>query len=183
MITSNAPSNQTVKIPQKIRTILFVCSGNICRSPFAEGLLKKLLKEGGLSGISVSSAGMLALTGTAASYNAIRVASEEGIDISWHKAREITDEMLIDADLILVMENKHRQDILRRFPEVGERALLLRNFAQFGSTDRSIFDPYGLNVENYRFAFQDIKECVMGVYQMLKDRVDYEKEKADGEIV
>ena len=161
-------SNKIGNTPPKIKDILFVCSGNTCRSPLAEGLLKRLLKEGNISGISVSSAGTSALTGTSASYNAIKVAYEEGIDISDHKARALTSEMIAKPDLIVTMEEGHKQDILAHSPKAKPKVFLLRNFAQFGSKTRNIFDPYGANIENYRFCFQDIKECVMGIYQMLR---------------
>lgn len=130
--------------------------------------MKRLLKEGNTSGISVSSAGTSALTGTSASYNAIKVAYKEGIDISDHRARALTSEMIAKSDLIITMEKGHKQDILAHWPKAKPKVFLLRNFAQFGSKTRNIFDPYGSNIENYRFCFQDIKECVMGIYQMLR---------------
>jgi len=161
-------SNKTGNIPPKIKNILFVCSENTCRSPLAEGLLKRLLKEGNISGISVFSAGISALTGTSASYNAIKVAYEEGIDISNHRARALTSEMIAQSDLIITMEERHKQDILVHWPKAKPKVFLLRNFAQFGSKTRNIFDPYGVNIENYRFCFQDIKECIMDLCQLLR---------------
>ncbi len=152
----------------KVKSVLFVCSGNTCRSPLAEGIFKKLLEEGDLERISVSSVGISAIDGASASYNAVRVALEGDINISGHRTKKLTYNKVVNSDLVIVMENRHRKHILEMCPQIRGKIFLLRNFAQFGSKTRNIFDPYGPNIEKYRFCFQDIKECVTGLYQLLK---------------
>lgn len=133
----------------------------------AEGLLKKLLLKSPIEGMEIGSAGFIALPGNPASFNAVRVAQENSFYLEEHKARLVTPELIDKADLILVMEPRHRQELLSRHPEASSKVWLLRYFAHYGSRERAINDPYGLNLEAYRFCFQDIKECVESLHQWL----------------
>jgi len=150
-----------------VRKILFICAGNICRSPMAEGLLKRLLLDTPIDSMEIGSAGLIALPGNHASFNALRVAQENSIDLEEHRARLVTSDLLASADLILVMEPRHRQALASRHPEAAEKILLLRQFARYGSQERGINDPYGLSLEAYRFCFQDISECVESLHEWL----------------
>ena len=147
----------------RIKHILFVCTGNICRSPFAEGLLKNLVQKKGLDDIIIDSAGLLALPGNSASGLAQKVAAEYDVDLSGHIAKSVKEDIVDGSDLILVMENSHAKDLLDAFPEAEDKVFLIRRFARFGSRDRGIADPYGLNYEAYRFCFLDIQDCVSGL--------------------
>jgi len=151
----------------RIKNILFVCMGNICRSPFAEGLLKKLVQKKGLDGIVADSAGLLALTGNHASSLAHKVAAEYGVDLSGHVAKSVKEAMVNKSDLILVMENSHTKILLDTFPEAENKMFLVRRFARFGSKNRGVTDPYGLTYEAYRFCFLDIQDCVSGLAEHL----------------
>jgi protein-tyrosine-phosphatase len=133
----------------------------------AEGLLKKLLLKCPIAGMEIGSAGFIALPGNPASFNAVRVAQENAISLEEHQARLVTAELIDNADLIVVMEARHRQELLSRHPEASAKVLLLRHFARYGSRERAISDPYGLNLEAYRFCFEDIKECVESLYEWL----------------
>ncbi len=143
-----------------IRHILFVCMGNICRSPFAEGLLKKLVQKKGVYDIVADSAGLLALPGHGASSMAQKVAAEYDVDLSGHIAKSVKEDIVDRSDLILVMEKAHAENLLDAFPEAESKVFLIRHFASFGSRNRGIADPYGLNYEAYRFCFLDIQDCV-----------------------
>jgi protein-tyrosine phosphatase len=147
----------------RIKHILFVCTGNICRSPFAEGLLKNLVQKKGLDDIIIDSAGLLALPGNSASGLAQKVAAEYDVDLSGHIAKSVKEDIIAGSDLILVMENSHAKDLLDAFPEAEDKVFLIRRFARFGSRDRGVADPYGLNYEAYRFCFLDIQDCVSGL--------------------
>jgi protein-tyrosine phosphatase len=95
-------------------SILFVCSGNLCRSPLAEGILRRMLTEGlGTSAPAVSSVGTIARDGAPATPEAIVVASEHGIDASSHAARRLVREHLAEADLVLAMTAEHRDAVAR----------------------------------------------------------------------
>ncbi|MDH3558910.1 MAG: low molecular weight protein arginine phosphatase [Deltaproteobacteria bacterium] len=153
--------------PANIRNILFVCAGNICRSPMAEWQLKALLWENPITGMQVGSAGLIALPGNSASFNAVRVARENSVSLEEHKARPITTELIDNADLVLVMESHQGHELINDHPQASEKILLLRHFARYGSRERGISDPYGRNLEAYRFCFEDIKECVESLYEWL----------------
>ncbi|MGD9165138.1 MAG: low molecular weight protein arginine phosphatase [Syntrophobacterales bacterium] len=153
--------------PTDIRNILFVCAGNICRSPMAEWQLKALLWEKPIPGLEVGSAGLIALPGNSASLNAVRVARQNSISLAEHKARPITTELIDNADLVLVMESHQGHELIADHPQAAEKILLLRHFARYGSRERGISDPYGRNPEAYRFCFEDIKECVESLHEWL----------------
>ena len=154
----------------RIKHILFVCTGNICRSPFAEGLLKKLVQKKGLNDIVIDSAGLLALPGNNATSLAQRVSAEYDVDLSDHISKSVKEDIVNRSDFILVMENSHAKDLLYAFPEAEDKVFLIRRFARFGSEDRGIADPYGLNYEAYRFCFLDIQDGVSGLTEYLSGR-------------
>lgn len=164
---SNGGAFKEPMTPAKIRNILFVCTGNTCRSPLAAGFLKKLLERNSLCEMEIGSAGLTALPGSQASFHSLRVALENSVYLEEHQARLVTPELIDKADLIVVMEPGHRQELLDRYPKTSGKILLLRQFARYGSQKRGIHDPYGLNLEAYRFCFQDIKECVESLHEWL----------------
>ncbi len=117
--------------------LVFVCTGNTCRSPLAEGLMQKKLKEKGLDGIEVTSAGLAAFPGDEVSVNSVNAAKKYGADISAHRARQISPYMLDDG-LFFCMSESHMAALL---PYVGkERVFLLGG---------GISDPYGGNQDIY----------------------------------
>lgn len=156
-------------IDRQITNILFVCTGNICRSPFAHGLFSKSVAQKGSKGLTAESAGLLALPGNSATYMAQRVAAEYGVDLSEHKAKSVSKDLVAWSDLILVMEKSHEDTLLANFPEATDKARLIRHFARFGSKSRGIADPYGLEYDAYRFCFLDIEDAVSGFIEFLSE--------------
>jgi protein-tyrosine phosphatase len=151
----------------KTANILFVCTGNICRSPFAHAFFKKLVNQKRLQGIAVESAGLIALPGNSATYMAQRVAEEFGVDLTGHSAKTISKALVAWSSLILVMEKSHEDTLVSDFPEAEGKTRLIRHFARFGSQRRGIADPYGLKYEAYRFCFLDIEDAVLGLIDFL----------------
>jgi len=144
----------------KAKVILLVCTGNSCRSVMAAGLLKKLLKEKG--NYKVITAGTAAIKGMPATAEAIEVMSEENIDVSGHRSSPLSDEMIDQADLILVMEGRHQEHILAQEPSAGNKVHLL--------SESDITDPIGRSLDFYRKVYAVIKESILGVAKKLEEQ-------------
>lgn len=156
-----------MNINRQISNILFVCIGNICRSPFAHGLFTKQMRQERQKGFHSDSAGLLALPGNSATAPAQKVAAEHGVDMTEHKAKRLSKKLVDWADLILVMEKPHKDELLAGFPEAKDKTFLIRHFARFGSRSRGIADPYGLQYDAYRFCYLDIEDAVSGLVDHL----------------
>ncbi|MGB2689435.1 MAG: low molecular weight protein arginine phosphatase [Desulfobacterales bacterium] len=152
---------------KQISNILFVCIGNICRSPFAQGLFTKLVRQEGHKVFHAESAGLLALPGNSATFLSQKVAPEHGVDLAGHKAKRLSQELVDWSELILVMEKSHKDELLADFPEATDKTFLIRRFARFGSRSRGIADPYGLQYDAYRFCYLDIEDAVSGLMDFL----------------
>ena len=147
--------------------ILFVCTGNLCRSPLAEGYMRKILADKGLLEVEVSSAGCWAGNGAPVSEGTQQVAQENGFQLSEHRSRQVTHEMVARADIVAVMDELQREEVANLAPAEEDKVVLLRYFAPDGSTESSIPDPYGAELDSYRYVFQLIKESVDGLYHHL----------------
>jgi protein-tyrosine-phosphatase len=131
-----------------MKVILFVCTGNVCRSPMAVGLLRRRLAERGLdSQYEVLSAGVYALDKQPASRNAIFVMAERGIDITDHKAHTVTGSDMVRSNLVLAMSREHTQALRQSWPNYGWKVYLLSEMA---GERKDVKDPYGGSVDQYR---------------------------------
>lgn len=129
-----------------IKTVLVVCIGNICRSPMAEALLRQALPR-----TSIASAGLGALVGRPADPIAVALMKERGLDISEHRARQVTAGVVRQAELILVMENEHKVELQRFHPAATGRVFLLGDAERF-----DIPDPY----RQARPVFEDVLHLI-----------------------
>ena len=149
--------------------ILFVCTGNTCRSAIADALARKLIVERGLSDVEVQSAGTSAWDGAPASDGALLVGMERGLDLSSHRAQTLTRELVRDADLILAMGPHH----LERIEALGGsgKSYLVTDFASRGASARPVNDPIGGELEVYRTTADELQEEVRRVF----DRITAER--------
>ncbi|HYT70105.1 MAG TPA: low molecular weight protein arginine phosphatase [Gemmatimonadales bacterium] len=131
-----------------MKQILLVCTGNICRSPLAAALLERALRERAAAGMEVTSAGTGAWDGAPVSEGAYLVGLERGLDLSGHRARLLTRELVEEADLILTMARHHRA----RVDELGGegRVFVLGEYAGREGDDAEVSDPFGGDLDVYR---------------------------------
>lgn len=154
-----------------IKKILLVCTGNSCRSVMAGGFLKKMLA--GKSDYKITTAGTSAINGMRPTAETIQVMAEEKIDVSNFRSSFLTEEMIREADLILVMERRHKENILRRMPAAINKVHLLTEYGRLSNEDMlvdpDIPDPIGGTVDAYRKVFAIIKESLLRVVREITE--------------
>lgn len=129
--------------------ILFVCTGNTCRSPMAEGIFKKLLSDKNITDIECSSAGIFAMTGDEVTPNSVKACERFGVDISSHRARRINEYILDETDKFVCMTAQHASSLSLYVPQ--EKIIVLGG---------GIPDPFGGDLETYMICANSIKNAL-----------------------
>ena len=155
----------------KKKKIIFICTGNTCRSPMAELLLKKILLERGWKGIEVTSAGIQAKRGDTVNPKSKFVLEENGISCEEFKSRKLTDKMLKDAYAIVCMTEKHREYLLdarwNAMRKAGEEDFENTVYSFYELTGYEVMDPYGKDVDCYRYVFQLLQSGMSALIEKL----------------
>ena len=144
---------------EKRRQVLFVCTGNTCRSPLAAAIAQAWFERHGIDADAVS-AGIGAVDDAPASDGALAVAGEAGLDLGAHRAQLLTRPQVLAADLVLTMGERHREFIRVLAPEAASRVHPLRDYASGGTDPGDVADPFGGDRTVYRRTLGELQPLV-----------------------
>ena len=154
--------------------ILFICTGNTCRSPMAEGIMNKIAIENDLD-IHAYSAGLYAADGTPASEEAVTAAKKINVDISSHKSHILTRELIEQSDLILTMTEAHKQ--MLQFTS-ADNVYTIKEYAGYSG---DIQDPFGGDQYEYDEVCQELYDDLVDIAERLYDEYFSKDENSDGD--
>ena len=144
--------------------IMFICTGNICRSAMAQWLLKQKLDNKEIKNVEVYSCGVYAQDGDIPTWEAKRVMMDEySIDMSKHRATNIVNSNIKEMDLILCATSRHKRDVLRIYPELEGKVFTMKEYVGYDREYHDkidIKDPWGYDIETYRSCIAEIDECL-----------------------
>lgn len=143
-----------------MKKIVFVCTGNTCRSPMAQGIFDSMLDGRGITDVECSSAGLFAMTGDEVAANAVKATQRFGADISGKRARRITEQLLDETDLFICMTPSHMQSLSMY---VGDEKLMCLG--------NGISDPYGGDLERYILCANEIKSELTAAFDDIIGRL------------
>ena len=145
--------------------LLFVCTGHTCRSPLAEAIARREAIERGLGDVEVASAGTSAWEGAPASDGALLVALERSLDLSGHRAQQLTRELIDAQDVVLVMGPHH----LERAEALGGvgKTHLITAFGSSGRDGGAVSDPFGGDLEGYRETYRELEREIRRIFDRL----------------
>lgn len=149
-----------------MKKIMFICTGNICRSAMAEWLMKKLVKDNNIEA-KIYSSGIFAEDGDIPTYNAIEAIKEYGVDLREHRATNIRRSKIEDMDIILCATNSHKNNVINMYPNLKDKIYTIKEYAGFNESDLDIQDPFGYDIETYRFCASAINDCL----EKIKDKI------------
>ena len=153
-------------------SILFVCTGNTCRSPMAEGALRVLLEKERPGRTDVVSAGTNAMIDAPATAFAVEACKIWDADIADHHAQRLSEELIHKADLILAMTSTHLDEVLYMVPEAEGKTFLLKNFPDSNPRGEGVDDPIGQPLDRYNQTFLEIGELLGAALPEIVRRID-----------
>jgi protein-tyrosine phosphatase len=163
-------------LPHPVRSVLFVCKGNVCRSPLAEGYFATKARKDGQA-ITVTSAGIETTPGKPAHVLAKEVARQHGISLDQHVTTPLFQDLMQRSDLVLVMEVAQKDRVAKLYPRERHKVFVLGQFCKRGSLD--IDDPYSGTPGDFKVCFERIRESCDRVIQQIEEHGKVQASKAD----
>lgn len=140
--------------------LMFICTGNICRSAMAHVMLEKRAEEENKD-VQVYSCGVYAENGDRPTEEAISVLKEiYDVDLRKHRATNIANSEIKKMDVILCATTSHKNNVLNRYPELEEKVFTMKEYVGYSDNDLDINDPWGCSYETYRRCAKEISECI-----------------------
>jgi protein-tyrosine-phosphatase len=161
-------SPNTPTVSPGATSFLFVCFGNLMRSPMAEALLRKAVSEAGVHGMRISSAGLHAVPGNEAHSWALIASREIGVPLTSHRAQAVTADLVAQADAIFAMDFQNKAELLARFPEFESKILMLSAYANGAFRYREIPDPYFGDIDATRRCYEVLQACIRNLTEELQ---------------
>jgi len=143
-----------------MKKILFVCTGNTCRSSMAEAIFNNIAQEKAALDVKAESAGIEAIDGMPANDKAIETLKHRGMDMSAHKSRKIKSAHIDESDIVLTMTRLHKNQLLAAFPKAKGKVFTLLEYAGDDGSTTDIADPYGHSAEIYERSADIIEKSI-----------------------
>ena len=150
--------------------VMFVCTGNICRSAMAEAMLRKMLGEKNIKNVEVYSCGTSAENGDRSTYNAIYTMKKYDIDLTKHMATNMLNSDIKHMDLILCATMSHKRTVLDWYPELEGKVFTMKEYAELDNQgrDMDISDPWGYDINIYEKCASEIENCLEKIIEKLE---------------
>lgn len=143
--------------------VMFICTGNICRSAMAHWLFNKKLRDLGIKNVEVYSCGIYAENGDISTYEARKVMEEYDVDLNNHRAMNIRNSKIKEMDLILCATEGHKVAVIDIYPELRGKVFTMKEYVNYSREfhdDINIKDPWGYDIDTYRSCASEIDECL-----------------------
>lgn len=162
------------RVPSGARSFLFVCFGNLMRSPMAEVLFRKSVSDADLGGIRIDSAGLHAVPGSEAHPWALIASREIGVPLISHRAQPVTADLVMQADVIFAMDFQNKAELLARFPEFESKIVMLGAYAEAPFRYREIPDPYFGDIDATRRCYGVLQGCIRN---LTEERLSFSRQR------
>ena len=146
--------------------IMFICTGNICRSAMADLLMKKKLQDRNMLDVEIYSSGIYAMQGDVSTDEAVEVMEEYEVDLKKHRATLTSKSNIQEMDLILCMTSAHKQNLINTYPNLVDKIYTLKEYV--GIEEMDIKDPWGYTIATYRFCAAEIDKCLDKLIEKIK---------------